>query len=1647
MIEKSVSKWGLKRVFRITGKFLLILLCFIISILLISVIAVQFKSVRQFALSKLLNTVTSRTNSIITAEDLHFYFTGNVDLDGLFVGDEKSDTIISAGNISFRIGLMELIDGNIDLHNVKLTDANVKLVKTDSVFNFSFIIEKLSSKAEEIDTIKTDKSSVFKIDQVSLEKCRFSFKDNSSGADISLDLSELKLKIDSLDLKSLRFKLSEMLIADASANIIMNPSNSKVDTSNSGVLPIFQIGKVDLENFTFSMSNLVDSQKVFFSTIRSGITSLNIDLSKNNFELLSLKSDQSRIVLSNEKKLASVLEVTDSNKAALHLKMGSAIFIDNDVQMSNAGSQNTYNKFDATNFKVGQLNGTLSDFILSNDSIGVNIKKLSAFLDKKVSPILFSGKVVKSVNNISASDIDLHHGKTELRGDVSASFFRTNTNSKLKLLDSKIDLRSVVLNQNDLVYFVPAELEKKYFSQPWPDIEMNITANGNMEKLAVNNFHLKAGTNTTLESKFTLTNIENPESIGFDIPVFKLVTSRTDLEMIPVPGLIPASIRVPEMISINTQGKGTVKNFNLHTALETSIGKVEFSTVLKDKNVYKGEMDVTEFNVGKLLRMEDQVGPVSVKLNFDGSGLTPADIKANINLLASSFLYNKYTYHDLSVVGNISGKSFQGIIQLNDSNAELKIDGLVDLSAGNEKVKATVDILGVNLKKLNFAKDDIRFSSNATMDFNGLKYDSLSGSMAIHNIVIVKNENIYRLDSLLVASVNDSLGNSTKMESAILTADFKGAFSPFKLVSEVRNMTNRYFPVSDTVVTGNKNDFSFNIYLRNHPVLKDVFLPELEEFSTIEMTGNFNKKEDVFNASLKLPYLKYGGMKLENFALDVKSDSAAFTGSMGFKEVSNMQFKLDSLNLNVLLKDSTMKLSILNLKGEEKKLSFSADVIAKSMEDYLLLLPSTFILNSEEWQALGSDSIHLRKDLPVTINMDIAKQNEHIQIERDVDGNGKIVFKAFQIENLFQLVSRDSTLASGVLDGNIILADKSLSGVMNLNDIKVKEYPIGNIYVKANQLPDGFSFKSTLGGNDNDIEISGDVRSSGENSLLNIIADLKSISMKSVEAMSMGSLSSSAGNITGKIVLTGTTAAPEVEGKLTFNDVETVPTTINSRFSVPKSSLEIENKKLKFDKFAMRDSEGKDLIVDGFIDMQNMTNPELSISISSDEFELFNSPKAQKKMFYGRLIADSKIDISGKLNQPYIKARLGVKKGTDFTFAIPKSSDQSDRGGSEVVFKLDRLNSILTSGNTAEIGKSEFKNVTVESLLEIDKGAVLRILPDPDSGDSLIVQGAAALNFGMDRTGRMSLTGSYELEDGSYVVSLENLVKKRFVIQQGSRIDWNGDPLNAEVDLKAMYEVRTSPADLLANEFSANSTSNNEFKERLPFQVFLFLKGDLKAPVITFEIQLPAGSRGALGGMVNEKLILLNNDPSELNKQVFALLVLNRFIQEDPLASSAEGSAAENAARSSVSRFLSNQLNKLSSQYINGVELNFDLQSYNDYASNSGEGRTELAVGIKKNINDRISVQVGGSVDVEGTRAKENSLADWTGDFTVEYKLTEDGEYRLKGFRRNQYEGLVEGQLVETGVGLLFVKDFDLWKDLFKKNPVKEKNYESPESK
>jgi hypothetical protein len=306
----------------------------------------------------------------------------------------------------------------------------------------------------------------------------------------------------------------------------------------------------------------------------------------------------------------------------------------------------------------------------------------------------------------------------------------------------------------------------------------------------------------------------------------------------------------------------------------------------------------------------------------------------------------------------------------------------------------------------------------------------------------------------------------------------------------------------------------------------------------------------------------------------------------------------------------------------------------------------------------------------------------------------------------------------------------------------------------------------------------------------------------------------------------------------------------------------------------------------------------------------------------------------------------------------------------------------------------------------------------------------------MDQSGKMSLTGAYNLSDGSYLVSLESVIKKKFVIDAGSTIIWNGDPLDAEISIDAKYSIRASPYDLVADQISGLSdVDKGGYKQRYPFLVLLKLRGEILHPVISFEIQLSPEDKGILGGAVNQKLNMLNEDESALNKQVFALLVLGRFVQENPFQTETSGTST--IIRSTVGKFLSAQLNQLSSKVIPGMELNFDIQSYDDYQSGQAKGRTQVEIGAKKQLfNERLSVQLGGSVDVEGDQAKQNSANDITSDISLEYKLNKDGRFRMKGFRHNQYEGAIEGQLIETGIGLVYVHDFNKWRKKPPKSPV-----------
>jgi hypothetical protein len=219
-------------------------------------------------------------------------------------------------------------------------------------------------------------------------------------------------------------------------------------------------------------------------------------------------------------------------------------------------------------------------------------------------------------------------------------------------------------------------------------------------------------------------------------------------------------------------------------------------------------------------------------------------------------------------------------------------------------------------------------------------------------------------------------------------------------------------------------------------------------------------------------------------------------------------------------------------------------------------------------------------------------------------------------------------------------------------------------------------------------------------------------------------------------------------------------------------------------------------------------------------------------------------------------------------------------------------------------------------------------------------------------------------------------------------------------------------------------------------------------PELSFALDMPENAQGNFGGAVYGRIQQLNEQESELNKQVFSLLALNRFYPSTGSDGSNGGAIA--LARNNVNKVLSSELNAISNKLLgnSGFELGFDLDSFQDYESGTAQNRTQLNINAsKKLLDDRLIVTAGSAVDVEGSAASSDTAAPLIGNVTLEYLLSEEGTYRLKGFRRQEYQNIIDGQLIVTGVAFIFDREFNKFSQLFsplakvetEANPSKEK--------
>jgi len=1607
--------------------------------------------------------VSNKTHTRVEIKNVSISFPKSVVIRGLYLEDLHKDTLVFADKAEVNIALKDLLFNKISVNNIALENLNLNLysTKTDSLLNYNFLLTAFADTTKQATTNpKTPSKWTITVDNVSLKHIRLRYDDEFGGMNVSASLEKLELKMNKINLEASIYDIDDLLVEKLRANVLITESTNKSTKKSAGVLPKITANNIQINNSTVTFGDSISKQAVLATIKRLELKKGNVDLQNELVTLDKIYLTDSEIQYNTNATISvpdSTAAVPFTFKNEWKVTVNQIDLENNSVAYKVGNKPKVTTSFNADWLKYNKLNLVANDLYYSADLTKVTVNKFSAIDQNHFAITRFETDFSMDNHSITAKKLKANTTNSAIDGEVNIQYSSLKSlKDSLPFLVLNINLKKAGFKNSDILYFSPQLSAQEFFKNKTNTTTVSGQVNGQVNNLKGKNLVIKTGIKTVLATDFSIVGLPNVQTAYFVFPNMKLISGKQDIQLI-AGSAIPASISLPEDITLLISFKGKMKSFESTMGMSSSYGAANLAATLDLQENFSVNMNSFDFDMGSLLKDKAMYGPVSLTADVKGHGLDFKTMKAQIKANVSQIYLNKYLYHNLLVDGTVNGREFAGKVNLNDTNAVLNFDGLVNLTSGQEQYKFHLNVPGADLQKLNLTTNDLRIGLDATADLKGGTVDKLNGTAAITNLIFVQNGKKYVLDSVLVASINEPNKSEFNVNSALVGLKYNGTISPASLPDVMTQFLNNYFPFTNAKPLKTKTEpsnFNFEIQLHNHPILSEILLPQLKEFEPGIITGSFDNQKNDLKLNITMKRIVYGTTEINDLAVDVNSDSKALNYKISSSGISNSQINFVNFLFDGKLADNKIMANISSIDDNKNKKLLIQSQITKDKTNYKLALdPANFYLMNNRWNIAADNYIEFGTQgfLIHHLFMNNGQSQLNIASVNDkFNDDLNIGIKNFKLEDISRIIEKDSSLAKGNIDGNVLLKRVNNSyGIIadaNITSLVVRNAPIGNLGVKVeNPTTQRFDLNAKLTGTDNNLTATGYFIPNGGDNSLNIKADIQSLSMKTVEAFSMGQITEASGTASGNFLLAGRTDAPEITGELTFNNAFMKPAFLNNRYELKHETVQVKTDGIYFNKFTLLDANQHNATIDGSVKMKQFTDYNFGLQVNTKNFLLFNTTAKDNKEFFGRMVIDSKIDINGPMSLPVVNAKLKLKKGSNFTFAVPEDKLTTDKGEDVVEFNDTlNINSILNRADKKVIKKSGFTGFDLTSIIEIDKEATLRLLMDPTSSDSLVVKGDAALSLTMDRSGKMSLTGAYNLNEGSYLISLESVIKRKFDIIPGSTIIWNGDPLDAEISLNATYAVRAAPYDLVAGQMGDKSDiEKGSYKQMYPFLVLLKLRGAILKPEITFEIQLAPEDKGILGGAVNQKLIMLNEDPSLLNKQVFALLVLGRFVQENPLQTESGGTST--LVRSTVGNFLSAQLNQLSSKIVKGVDLNFNVQSYDDYQTGQAQGRTQVEIGLKKQLfNDRLSVQLGGSVDVEGEAAKQNSASNITSDVTVEYKLTKDGRYRLKGFRHNQYEGAIDGQLVETGAGVVYVRDFNKWKEFFIKPVKKQKIKNTP---
>lgn len=1632
----------------------------LIILLILLIFSLRIPAVQNFVKDKLIHFLEDKIQTDVNLEEVYVAFPNRIIMKNLHLAGQEVDTLLYVQEFYVGLDMWKLLDSKADLTSIDLNGVLANVVRNpEGEFNFDYIINAFATDEEK----EPSKPFVISLDKIKLRNIGVNFIDQQARNDISLffknfettvetfDLDANSYAVDQIFLDGLNLKLKQDLLEEVAQNV-----EETVDSLNQKNPLKIALNKIQLTDFDidYGDDNSKTFAKILFNELSADVK--NLDLEKNAFEIGVVQfkgaNIQANLFLpSNENS-----EEKSSSNSPMKLILDQLNLEDIQLVYHNSAIAPTQDGMDFNHLDFSILNLNVTNFKMENNELEGKVNSAKIQEKSGLSIEEFRTQFVYASQMAYLEDLYLKTPKTILRDNITVHYTSIDQLSNdLGNVELKADIRNSQIGFTDILTLVPT-LKKTTPFDKYPNaiLAVNAQFQGKINDLLIQNLQVSGLDQLKLDANGRIQNAMNPEQLKFDLNIGEASSSSKTIYNLVPKNTIPSTITLPSYFSIKGRAKGSTEVIDANLKLTSTLGNTDVLANLdlrrKNHEIYDVKANLKDLKIGTIIQNKD-LGSVTAQISAKGESFDFQ--RANANLIGNvSYLdYNGYRYRNMDLVGEIRNGNYEIKLNSKDPNADLQLFASGMYNETNPTIKVNGDIRKLDLNQLGFYQEPLILAGNIDGDFTNLNPDNLNGYLNLQNFAISDTQEVYPIQEMNLVAFSNSDSTKINLNSQIADVELKGKYKLTQIFGSLQQTLNQYYEFQPS----STQKIDSNQYFTLHATIKDddlirKFLPDLKSFQNLAIRAEYDAELEKIELDAQIPQVHYGEYVLENGTIKIGNENNTLHYDVQVSALNSESFSLDKLSVSGDVANNQINYAI-GKKDEKEEDQFLIAGNLKSIEEVteISLNPNGLKLDYKNWNVAPDNKIQIGANGILADNFVLSNDGNEISIQSETQNFNtplNVRFSNFEIANITEIIKKDSLLAAGTINGNVQLKNITQNLVFT-SDLTVTDFqfygsPIGDLAVNVdNQQGDILNADVKLSGNNNDVQIAGTYTTTNKN--LNLNVDLNRIEMESVQGFTMNQIKNSEGYLSGNLKVTGTTDAPRILGNLKFNDVGLMITQTGSDFRNINDEIDFTNRGIEFDNFNINDKDGNSLKINGQVLTQTYRDFAFNLDVNAKDFKVVDSEKNNDAIMYGKLAVNADLKVRGDLDLPIVDGNLAVTENTDFTFVLPQSSPSlQERDG--IVEFIDKDQTVLNETLVEDELNTDtnLKGMQVNVNIEVDKEAKLSIIIDKANGDFVELQGEAELTGGIDPSGKTTLVGVYQVEDGGYELSV-SMLKRRFDIQKGSTITWTGEPTKANLDITAVYQTEAAPIDLLEQQLSGLSSSEmNQYKQRILFNTLLQLKGELLKPEITFDIvtddKNPSVSSAVLDN-TKAKLEQLRTEESEMNKQVFALLLLNRFVGENPFESQS-GLSAEALARQSVSKILSQQLNNLTADLIKGVDLNFDLESSEDYTSGQKNTRTDLNVGISKRLlNDRLKVSVGSNFGLEGEARQNEQTTNIAGDVTIDYSLSRDGRYMLRAYRKNEYQVALQGQIVETGIGFIITLDYDKFKEIFQKSKSKRK--------